>query len=94
VYALHMLKERLQILVTAEQRRMLEEEAAAREMSVGALVRAAIDERYGGVSREDRIRAVEEIGRMRAEHVEPEELARMIDEEREQVGRDLDLGAR
>ena len=40
---MHMLSERLQVLVDPERRRRLEQEAAARGTSVGALVREAID---------------------------------------------------
>lgn len=80
-----MLKERLQILVTAEQRRLLEAEAGRTGTSVAALIRAAIDQRYGTISREDRRRAVEEIGRMKGRYVEPAELARLIDDERDAV---------
>jgi hypothetical protein len=86
-----MLKERLQILITAEQRRVLESEAARQETSVAALIREAIDERYGAVSREDRRRAVGEIAGMEGGYVDPAELARMIDEERDEVARGLDL---
>lgn len=38
-----MLKERLQVLIGAEQRQRLEQEAAARGTSVATLVREAID---------------------------------------------------
>jgi hypothetical protein len=44
---MHMLKERLQILVSTEQKRRLEAEARTRGESVGGLVREAIDEHYG-----------------------------------------------
>lgn len=40
---MHMLSERLQVLVDPERRRRLEQEASARGTSVGALVREAID---------------------------------------------------
>jgi hypothetical protein len=87
-----MLKERLQILITVEQRRVLEEEAGRREMSVGALVRKAIDEQYGTTSRDDRRRAVAEIARMDARDIDPAELADLIAEEHEELARGLDLG--
>lgn len=44
---MHMLKERLQILVSTEQKRRLEAEARTRGESVGGLVREAIDQCYG-----------------------------------------------
>ncbi len=40
---MHMLKERLQVLIGTEQRRRLEREAMARGTSVATLVREAID---------------------------------------------------
>lgn len=40
---MHMLTERLQILLDAERRRRLEHEASARGVSVAALIRDAID---------------------------------------------------
>ena len=91
MYALHMLKERLQVLITAEQRRLLEAEARRRRTSVAALIRDAIDGRYGTVTREDRLRAVEELGKMSARYVPPSELGRMIDEEREEAAGELRL---
>jgi len=57
-------KERLQILVTMEQRRTLEAEAARRGASIGALVREAIDVRFDTVDRERRRAAFEELKRI------------------------------
>lgn len=57
-----MLDQRIQLLVSKEQRRRLEAEARERGKSVGQLIRDAIDSRYGSVSREDRVRAAREIG--------------------------------
>lgn len=87
-----MLKERLQILVTAEQRRLLEAEAVRARTSVAALIRAAIDARYGSITREDRQRAVEEIAAMHGRYADPAELNRLVEEERDDVGRRLGLG--
>ena len=77
---MHMLSERLQILVTPEQRRRLEAEARRRGASVGALVREAIDDRYRGPTREERMQAAAEIRAMTAGPApSPEELRRLID---------------
>lgn len=79
-----MFSERLQILVTPEQRRLLESEARHRGGSVGGLVREAIDARFGAISREERILAVEEIASMEGGRpLSPHELDRLIHEERE-----------
>jgi threonine synthase len=77
-----MLNERLQILVSEEHRRRLEAEAKRRDTSVGSLVREAIDARFGAVTEEERLRAVTEIAAMKGVFLEPDELARVIDEER------------
>jgi len=45
-YCMSMFKERLQVLIDVKQRERLEREAAARGISVGALVRNAIDLAY------------------------------------------------
>ncbi len=81
-----MLTSRLQILVTPEQKRRLEEEARERGESVGGLVRAAIDERYGRrFTREERVRAAEEIRALPpAPFVSPDELNRMHAQEIEE----------
>lgn len=86
VYALLMLNERLQILVSLEQRRRLEREAARRCTSVAALVREAIDAQYGSVSRSDREEALAEIRAMRGTYHSPEELEQLIDEEHDGAG--------
>lgn len=82
---MHMFSERLQILLSREQRRRLEAEAKRRRASVGSLVREAIDARFGAkFSRAERIRAVEEISRMEGgRSLTVEEMERIVDEERE-----------
>jgi hypothetical protein len=59
-----MYSERLQILVTTEQRRTLESEARRRGASVGALVREAIDARFDTVDSVRRRAAFEELRRI------------------------------
>ena len=84
MYAMSMLTERLQILVTRQQRRRLATEAQRRGSSVGELVRQAIDSIVGEVSAEERQRAVEEIARMEpGKFVGPDELDRLIESEHE-----------
>jgi hypothetical protein len=79
-----MLTKRLQVLVTPQQRRRLAAEAQRRGSSVGELVREAIDSIVGGVSAEERQRAVEEIARMEpGKFVGPDELDRLIESEHE-----------
>jgi predicted DNA-binding protein len=80
-----MLTERLQILVSREQRQRLEEQARLRGTSVAALIREAVDASLGGPSIEDRKRAVEAIGAMRGRYLSPEELEAIVDEERDAV---------
>lgn len=60
-----MFDQRLQLLVSADQRRRLEAKAKETGKSVGRLIREAIDARYGAISRDDRIRAAKEIGEMK-----------------------------
>jgi hypothetical protein len=76
---------RLQLLISPEQRRRLEIEAKRRKTSVASVIREAIDARYGSVAPEQRIRAVEEIGRMKGRFVPPRDLKRLIDEEHEEA---------
>ena len=80
---MHMLKERLQVLISAEQRLRLEEEARRAGMSVGALVREAIDARVGAPSLADRRRAFAAVTAMRGRYLSPEELEALGDDERD-----------
>jgi hypothetical protein len=74
-----MYNERLQILISKEQRRRLEQEARRRETSVATVVRDAVDEQLGGVTREDKLAAADWIAAMQPlPHLAPEELERAI----------------
>jgi predicted transcriptional regulator len=78
-----MLSDRLQILVSPEQRRRLEEEARRIEISVGALVRQAIDARVGATARDERRRAAAEIASLQGRFLAPDELEALVDAERD-----------
>lgn len=79
-----MLTERLQILLSRAQRRRLELEARRRRVSVGALIREALDARSPGVPVDERRRAVAEIKAMSGgRFLSTETLERIVDEERE-----------
>lgn len=81
VYALRMYTERLQILISKEQRRRLEQEAKRRGASVASVIRDAVDDRLGDITRDDRIAAAEWIATMEPlPEISPEELERMIAE--------------
>jgi predicted DNA-binding protein len=80
---MRMFSERLQILISKEQRRRLESEAKRRDASVASVIREAIDAQLGGIGRDDRLGAVERIAAMRgAPSLPPEELRRAIAEAR------------
>jgi hypothetical protein len=85
VYVLHMFSERLQILLSPEQRRLLEGEARRRQTSIAAVVRVALDRELGLSSRDDRANALSEIRAMRAGFVSPEEINRITAGERDQA---------
>jgi hypothetical protein len=81
-----MFTERLQVLMSKEQRRHLESEAKRRRSSVGALIREAIDGRAPSADPEQRARAVSEIKAMRGgRFLSPTELEQIVDEERERM---------
>jgi predicted transcriptional regulator len=78
-----MLTERLQVLISPEQRRKLEAEAERRRSSVGAVVRQAIDVSLAGPTRKDRVEAVEAIKAMKGRYLPVEEIEAIVDAERE-----------
>jgi hypothetical protein len=81
VYAMSMYTERLQILISKEQRRRWEQEAKRQGTSVASVVREAVDDRLGGIAREERIAAVDRIAAMEPlPYISPEDLERLIDE--------------
>jgi hypothetical protein len=82
-----MLSERLQLLVTPAQRRRLDEESRRRGTSVGAVVREAIDARYGSATPDDRRRAYEAIERLQGTFLPPAEIEAIVDEERDGASR-------
>ncbi len=79
-----MYSERLQLLVSPEQRRRLELEARQRGTSVASVIRDAVDAHLGGPTREERRDAFERIRARRGGHfLTPEEINRVVAEERE-----------
>jgi hypothetical protein len=85
VYSMRMFSERLQILISKEQRRRLESEAKRRDASVASVIREAIDVQFGGVAVDDKLEALGRIAAMRgAPALPPEELRRAIAEAREE----------
>ena len=92
-----MYSERLQVLFSKEQRNRLQAEARTRGVSVGSLVREAIEKKLQSPTREEKARAWDEIKAMRAggPAPSPEELDRMVErgiEERAQrAGADLSV---
>lgn len=76
-----MFSERLQILISKEQRRRLEAEAQRRQASVASVIRDAVDAELGEVERGQRLQAVHAIAAMKGvPSLEPDELRRLIDE--------------
>lgn len=78
-----MLDQRMQILVSADQRRRLEQEAQRRSTSVARVIRDAVDAQLGGITVEDRRAAVDRILALRGRFASPEELNRIVDSEHE-----------
>jgi predicted DNA-binding protein len=81
-----MITERVQILLTPQQRRRLESEARRQERSIASLVREAIDARFGSFGPEERLAAVEAIEAMSGgRYLTPEQINQAVDEERADV---------
>jgi hypothetical protein len=89
-----MYTERLQVLITPDQRRRLEAEARHRGSSVATVVREAIDSTVVGPTREERIQAVEAIAAMKIPNLTVDEIEAIIDEERDSVVNLPDVGER
>ena len=90
-----MLTERLQLLLSRAQRLRLEAEAKRRRISVGALIREAIDLRLHTVPVEKRRRAVAKIKAMSGgRFLTVQELERIVDEERERPLEQIGLRTR
>lgn len=86
-----MYSERLQILVSKEQRQRLEREAKRRNSSVASVIRDAVEAELGGISRQDRLDALAAISRLApAPYLSPEELEQEIAAaHEEEMGRGL-----
>jgi hypothetical protein len=83
---MHMLKERLQILITSDQRRRLEVEARRRRTSVGSVIRSAIDAHIGVATRQRRMRAVEAIrSAPTAPYLEPAAIDQLAESEHDEL---------
>jgi predicted transcriptional regulator len=72
-----MLKERMQILVSTDQRRRLEQEARRRGTSVASVIREALDAQLGTITVEDRRAALDGILAMQGRFAPPDELNRI-----------------
>jgi hypothetical protein len=80
VYDVCMYSERLQILLTPQQRRHLQQEAKRRGTSVTALIREAVTEHFGVVPEGDRGRAYRSIVARRARFLAPDQLDELVEE--------------
>jgi hypothetical protein len=75
-----MYSERLQIMLTPEQRRHIQQEAQRRGTSVAALIREAITEHLGAAPEEDRALAYRSIVVRRARFLAPDRLDELVEE--------------
>lgn len=74
-----MFSERLQVLLSRDQRRRLEHGSVRQERSVASLIREAIDVHYGTTSPERRREALERISARTGEAVDPADLRELVD---------------
>jgi hypothetical protein len=84
-----MLDQRMQILISADQRRRLEQEARRRSTSVASVIRDAVDAQLGGITVEERRAALDEILAMRGRFASPDELNRLAASEHDDQLEDL-----
>lgn len=70
---------RLEIRLTPEQLQKLKDEASARDISVGSLVRETIEMRYA-VTREDKLAAVKKLGELKTPVKSWEEMKKEIEQ--------------
>ena len=84
VYAMCMLDQRMQILVSADQRSRLEQEAQRRATSVASVIRDAVDAQLGAIDVDDRRAALDAILAMRGRFASPDELDRIAASERDE----------
>lgn len=75
-----MYSERMQILISPEQRHRLDEEAASRNMAVAAVVREALDEHLGSGDFTRRQAALKRMSSRNLTAVSPEELEDILSE--------------
>jgi hypothetical protein len=84
VYTVCMFNERLQILVTTDQRRRVEREAKRRGTSVAGVIRDAVDAQLGGLTVEDRLEALDGIRVLHGQFASPAELDLIVASERDE----------
>ena len=84
---MHMFSERLQILITPDQRKRWDAEAKRRGTSVAGLIREAVDRHVGSLDRVDRVQAVEAIRTMDGRFLPVDEMDRVVEEERARATR-------
>ena len=82
MYDMHMFSERLQILISPDQRKRWDAEAKRRGTSVAGLIREAVDRHVDSLDRADRVQAVEAIGTMNGRFLTVDEMDRVVEEER------------
>lgn len=75
-----MYNERMQILISPEQRRRIEDEAASRNVPLAVVVRGALDEHLGSGDGTKRERAAARILSRDLRSVSPKKLNDMLDE--------------
>ena len=81
-----MFSERLQILISPEQRRRLEAEARRRGTSVAAVIRESVDVHLGTPAGGARADAIAAIRAFHGRALSPAQIERIVEQERAEVG--------